>query len=271
MVAEGAYRFFFVHVMKTGGTSFVYQLLANFTADEVYPDVALDRRSPTDAEPYASVTALEQLSAERRRAIRVYTGHFPFVARELMGADVVTLTLLRDPVERVVSVLKHFKRLWPCYEELSLDAIYDDELVFRHFVESYQTRMFALTAADRTRSFASAVDYGVVRDALADPAHRAAALAPGAVVAIDADGLARAKQNLTAVEVVGVTDRFGEFVAALRDGYGWWPSGETYDPRANVSEEAWEASTALRARIERDNPFDRELYEHAKDLVATRR
>ena len=157
VAATAQQRFFFVHVMKTGGTSFVFQLLRNFAPDEVYPDVALDRRTPTDAEPYASLTALEQLSPERRAAIRVYTGHFPLVAREQMGSDVVSLTLLRDPVDRAVSVLKHFKRLWPRYHELELDAVYDDELVFRHFVEHYQTRMFALTEADHTRSFASAV------------------------------------------------------------------------------------------------------------------
>ncbi len=271
MVAASAHRFFFVHVMKTGGTSFVFQLLRNFAPDEVYPDTALDRRSPTDAEPYASLTALEKLSPERRRAIRVYTGHFPLVARELMGPDVVTLTLLRDPVDRVVSVLKHFKRLWPCYHELSLDAVYDDELVFRHFVEHYQTRMFALTAAGRTRSFASAVEFDTLHGALADPAKRAAALGPDAVVPVDAAALARAKANLATVDVLGVNEEFDAFVAALREGYGWWPAGETYDPRANVSEEPWEASDALRARIERDNPLDRELYEHAIELIAARR
>jgi hypothetical protein len=270
MVAASAHRFFFVHVMKTGGTSFVFQLLRNFAADEVYPDVALDRRSPTDAEPYASFTALEQLSAERRAAIRVYTGHFPLVARELMGPEIVTLTLLRDPVDRAVSVLKHFKRLWPCYHELSLDAVYDDELVFRHFVQHYQTRMFALTAADYTASFASAVDYDTLRRALADPARRAAVLAADAVMRVDAAGLQRAKENLASVDVLGVTEDFDAFVAAMRERYGWWPSGETYDPRANVSEEPWTASNALRTRIERDNPFDRELYEYARELLAAR-
>jgi hypothetical protein len=187
-----------------------------------------------------------------------------------MGPEVVTLTLLRDPVERVVSVLKHFKRLWPSYCDLSLDAIYDDELVFRHYVEHYQTRMFALTAADGTRSFASAVDFAVIHDALADPAQRPAALAPDAVVPVDAAALARARQNLASVDVLGVNERFDAFVASMRERYGWWPSGETYDPRANVSEEPWAASPALRTRIERDNPFDRALYEHAVELIAGR-
>ncbi len=272
MVAASAHRrFFFVHVMKTGGTSFVFQLLRNFAPDEVYPDGALDRRSPTDAEPYASLTALERLAPERRAAIRVYTGHFPLVAREQMGPDVVTLTLLREPVDRVVSVLKHFKRLWPRYHDLELDAVYDDELVFRHFVEHYQTRMFALDRADHTRAFASAVEYDVLRDALDDPDRRSAALAPDAVVPVDADRLARAKRNLAAVDVLGVNEDFAAFVGQMRDAYGWWPSGETYDPRANVSEEPWPASDALRSRIERDNEFDRALYEHAVELISSRR
>jgi hypothetical protein len=270
VAADRRQRFFFVHVMKTGGTSFVFQLSRNFAADEVYPDIARDRRSPTDAEPYASLTALERLTPERRDAIRIYTGHLPLAARDLMGPDLVTLTLLRDPVDRTVSVLKHFKRLWPRYGDLSLDAIYDDELVFRHFVEHYQTRMFALTPADGTRSFASVTDYATLRRALDDPSHASRALDAGAVVAMDKDRLTLAKRNLATVDVIGVNESFDAFVARLRDDYGWWPSGERFDARANVSAEPWEAGDALRARIERDGPFDRELYEYAHELIAAR-
>jgi hypothetical protein len=131
MGSPGAPRFFFVHVMKTGGTSFVFQLSANFAPAEVYPNEILDRRAPTDLEPYASLADLERLSPQRRAQIRVFTGHLPFAARELIGPDVVTLTLLRDPVERTISVLKHFKRLYARYRDLPLDAIYDDEIVYR--------------------------------------------------------------------------------------------------------------------------------------------
>jgi hypothetical protein len=271
MVAANEHRrFFFVHVMKTGGTSFVFQLSRNFAPDEVYPDEALDRRSPTDAEPYTSITSLEQLPPERREAVRIYTGHLPLVARELMGPNLVTLTLLRDPVDRTVSVLKHFKRLWPRYRDLPLDAIYDDEVVYRHFVEGYQTRMFALTRADDTHAFASVTDYETLRAALSDPARRPAALVPGAVVTIDARRLALAKRNLASVDVLGVNEAFDAFVAELRDHYGWWPSGEQFDARAFVSSEPWIASDALRARIERDNPYDRALYDYARELIAAR-
>ncbi len=70
--------------------------------------------------------------------------------------------------------------------------------------------------------------------------------------------------------MLGINEAFDAFVAELRDGYGWWPSGERFDARANVSSEPWVASDALRARIERDNPFDRALYDHARALIAAR-
>jgi hypothetical protein len=269
MGSPGAPRFFFVHVMKTGGTSFVYQMTANFAPGEVYPNEALDRRAPTDVEAYASVADLERVSPERRAEIRVYTGHLPFVARDLIGPDVVTLTLLREPVDRTISVLKHFKRLYARYRDLPLDAIYEDEIVYPQFVEHFQTRVFALDAADRPRAFAGAADFQSLRTALEAPAGAAPPLAPPIVV--DAGRLARAKHNLELVDVVGVNEAFGAFVAELRQRYGWWSDGATYDARANVSSEPWPASATLRARIARDTAIDKELYEHAREVIATRR
>jgi len=262
-------RFFFVHVMKTGGTSFVFQMAANFAPAEVYPHEALDRSSPTDVEPYASVDDLERLTPQRRAEIRVYTGHLPFAARELMGPDVVTLTLLRDPVDRTISVLKHFKRLYARYHDLPLDAIYDDGVVYPHFVQDFQTRVFALEAADHPRAFAGAADYNSLRAALEAPLGSHAPLTPP--VAIDVVRLAKAKENLAAVDVVGVNEAFAAFITELRERFGWWADGAEYDARANVSAEPWVATEALRARIARESACDEALYEHARELIAMRR
>ena len=268
MASDTAPRFFFVHVMKTGGTSFVFQMTTNFAPTEVYPNEALDRRAPTDVEAYASVDDLERLSPERRAEIRVYTGHLPFVARELIGPDVVTLTLLRDPVDRTISVLKHFKRLYARYRDLPLDAIYDDDIVYPHFVQDFQTRVFALERADHPRAFAGAADYRSLRAALEASPGSHSVLAPP--ISIDAARLARAKQNLDDVDVVGVNEAFGAFVAELRQRFGWWDDGAEYDARANVSSELWVATEALRARIAHESAHDRALYEHARELIAAR-
>jgi hypothetical protein len=263
-------RFFFVHVMKTGGTSLVLQMHSHFAADEIYPNERLDRRHRMDPEPYASLPDLLALTHERRAAIRVYAGHFPFMVRELLGADVVTLTLLRDPVDRTISVLKHFKRLYERYGDDPLGAVYDDELVFRNFVENYQTRMFALTAADHPVAFAGRVPYRDLRAALERPRGRGDDLPPGGTIAVDDDRLAHAKANLARTDIVGVCEDYGMFVEMLRSRFGWWPDGVDA-LRANVSEEAWDVDPALRRRIAADNAFDVELYEHARELVAARR
>lgn len=56
---------------------------------------------------------LAVLPDERRRRIRVYTGHFPYAAREILGGDIVTVTILRDPVKRTISLLRQFRRKAP--------------------------------------------------------------------------------------------------------------------------------------------------------------
>jgi hypothetical protein len=268
-------RFLFVHVMKTGGTSLVLHLLKQFQPREVYPDAALDRRDRDDVAPYAAISDLVALSPARRAEIRVYAGHFPFMARDLIGPDVRTLTLLRDPVERTVSVLKHFKRLRDRYRDLSLEEIYDDPVVFRFFVENHQTKVFSVAAADFPDAFASALSFEEISARLDEPGRDASATARAPdvpdTVTIDGARLARAKANLAAVDVIGTDDNFHTFVEDLRDRFGWWSAGIDDRPRANVSVEPWETSASLRTRILSDCRFDVELYAHARELIRQRR
>jgi hypothetical protein len=269
--ADDQRRFFFIHLMKTGGTSFVMHLLANFAPVETYPS-ELDKRDVADGEPYASIADLLALSPRRRAEIRFYAGHFPYMVRSALGVDVVAITLLREPVARTISVLNHFKRLNARYRDSSLEEIYDDEFVFRHFVENFQTRSFALTSDDCPQSFASAVGYRDIRAALDRPASMPMpAVHRGDTIAIDEPRLARAKSNLAEVDVVGVSDRFTEFVQELRRRFGWWPDDLDTSVRANVSSEGWDAGPELRRRIAQDNAFDAELYEFASELAARRR
>jgi hypothetical protein len=250
-------RFFFIHVMKTGGTSFVRQMLTNFEPDEVYPS-EVDRSSPSDIERYGDIPKMIDLSPERRARVRVYAGHLPYVASELLGIDLVRLTLLRDPVDRTVSMLKHLKRRMDRYADLSIEAIYDDDSAFRIFLGNAQTNVFALTADERDIVLAfmrsMAVDEPLTRTVPVEP-HR----------------FERAKANLANVDVIGLSEQYGDFVEELRARFGWWPAGVNAHVRMNVSSEDWPASPALRRRIAEELATDVEFYEYAKELVADRR
>jgi Sulfotransferase family len=230
-------RFFFVHIMKTGGATLRQHIYANFDTGAVFPVPSLD-----DMDRAWLLDYLLQLPPDRRATIRGYMGHYPYVATQLLGEDLVTLSILRDPVERTISYLKHCKRYHHQHRDLSLDEIYDDPFHFACFVANHQTKVFSMTTEDRLESFMD-------------------------VIAIDDRRLALAKDNLERVDVLGVHERYDEFVSELQERFEW-----RFDRAGNrrVSRERWNVSPALRRRIVSDNAADVELYEHALALQGRR-
>ena len=234
-------RFFFVHIMKTGGTTFLHQLFRNFAPDEVYPNNALD--CPKDRLwQHLQVAYLLGLSEERRRRIRAYTGHFPYVVCELLDLDLVTLTVLRDPIDRTVSLLHQLRRDAPRHKDAALEDIYEDEVVFPRLIQNHQTKIFSITASDGVKTFRDEVE-------------------------IDADRLLLAKRNLAQVDVIGVTEQYDEFLDQLEHRFGW---RFDRDLRANETAGAPDATPALRRRIADDNQLDLDLYDYARDLMKAR-
>ena len=85
--------------------------------------------------------------------IRVVTGHFPLCTTELLGAQFITLTILRDPVERTLSALRHHREKTPADSERSLEEIYEDPFRFE-LVHNHMVKMFSLSRGrdDRRRA-----------------------------------------------------------------------------------------------------------------------
>ena len=171
------------------------------------------------------------LTPERRSDVRIYTGHFPFMVRDLLDPGLVTLTVLREPIERTISVLKQFKRREERFRDSSLESIYEERPIFRFFVENHQTKVFSLAPDDNE----VAINCGLT---------------------IDDARFARAKHNLAQVDVIGLTEAYDDFVTEVRTRFGWWPSGLDGEVRANVSTEDWDVEPAFRERIAADNAYD---------------
>jgi hypothetical protein len=239
MSYRGPDRFFFIHVMKTGGSTFVQHIRANFERDEVYPYHELD---PEDQLPRFNVQYLTSLSPERRARIRLYMGHFPFVATQLLDTELVTLTILRDPVERTISYLKHCKRYHEQHRSLSLEEIYEDRLFFAMLMQDHQAKLFAMTPEDQPESYHD-------------------------VIEVDERRLEIAKANLERVDVLGLQERFPEFLEEVQRRYGWRIDG-VRDRRVG---EDTTVPSSFRRRIAEDNAADLEFYEHARRLWDRRR
>jgi hypothetical protein len=206
--------------------------------------------SDLDLRQHLSIAYLLSLPAERRRRIRLYTGHWPYVAGELLGDDLFAFTMLRDPVERTISLLRQHRASLrandvPGAADLTLEAVYEDPMFFEPFVHNHQTRIFSMTREDEPRGYLHVID-------------------------VDDRRLELAKRNLARIDVVGLTEEYPSFVAELsrRSGLAIEVGRNSNVTRADQKDPVGES---FRRRIAADNRFDVELYEHARELVARRR
>jgi hypothetical protein len=232
-------RFFFVHVLKTAGNSLLLRLRRCFDEAAIYPRAS--DLQPFEELGYLNVDRLLEQWALRGDSLRVIAGHFPLCASEILGAPFTTLTVLREPVARTLSFLRHERTSNPAVGDWSLEQIYEDPDHFDHLIHNHMVKMFALTPEEMTQ--------GAVTPVTFTRAH-----------------LERAKQRLTTVDVVGLQEHFEEFCSVMSRRFGL----DLGPPlRANATEPA-AVSRALRRRIEHDNELEIELYEFACDLWTER-
>lgn len=231
-------RLFFLHVMKTGGATLLSHILRNYERSAIYP------YKSEDADIYRanySLDYLTQLAPERRDRIQIYTGHFPFVAVDLLEEPLTTITVLRDPVERTLSYLRHCRLHHEQHRGMALEEIYEDPIYFPCFIHNHQAKLFALTEADGPKSYME-------------------------VLEVDQRRLDLAKENLTRVDVVGLQEDFEGLLARLRFQLGW-RIDRIPSRRVNPGEPV---AASFRKRIAEDNAADVEFYRHALELCERR-
>lgn len=279
-------KFLFIHVMKTGGTSIADIIAANFRASDRYPDACVTPLPDIFAriEAYLFVPALVSKVNALQGQLRMVRGHVPYSVRKLLNDSYIAMTLVRDPIERTVSYLTHCKRYHTEHHNLALEQIYDDPWFHATFIRNYQTKIFSMSAQEalvEDRFLAGAARLPP-RQELGDESNLSNDVkqlrrnAPGrfalecfaastGVIVVDEKRLQIAKENLSAVEVVGTTEQYDRFLKRLVDQYGWRIE---FIPHRHAGEKQSISPEFLR-RIELDNVYDIELYEHAK-AIATR-
>lgn len=231
---------FFVHVMKTGGTSFVQHAEANLSPEEIWPRPGIQDGLPAGEGIYSRTDVVLGLDAEERARVRFYSGHMPSVIPELLGVD-ITLTVLRDPVERAISYLRQARRLLPEMRGRSLLEVYEDPWQHGFFINEYQVRQFAKRPGD-------------------DLHHMG-------LIEIDDGRMELAVANLERIDVVGLQEEYADFERRAVVALGWrW----TEVPSLRISEDREPVPDGLRERIREENPADVAFYEHAVQLVRRR-
>jgi hypothetical protein len=181
------------------------------------------------------VHELTKLTATQLRRLRAVMGHVWFGLHEALPRPATYLTLLRDPVERVLSIY---------YYHAASHGL-------RVGVEEYlrTARDFEIDNA-QTRYLCGRIEGVDVRFTECTP-----------------EMLERAKRNLRGhFSVVGITERFDESLLLMGRTYGWHlPGYHVYNvnPRRPRGRKV---SQRIRERIAEHNRFDAQLYAFANEL-----
>ena len=224
----------FVHLPRTGGTTIEKVLDRKYRSRVLHVETLWD--------PLASVG---DLPLDQRAAARAVAGHVHYGVHEYIPRDCTYVTMLRDPVARVVSMYGFIRgnpKHW-----------LHDELVR----SGMELREFVETAADpgvdneQTRLIA-----GLGSGELGQPPSP-----------LSSDALEQAKRNLGTFLVVGLTERFNDSFILLRRALGWRLPMYMSVNAARSSEGAPVDEGAIAAIRER-NRFDLELYDFARELFA---
>jgi pyrroloquinoline quinone (PQQ) biosynthesis protein C len=239
-VSNGTERYFFVHLQKTAGTTMRQRLSHYFGEHAIYPNGS-DGKNVYQV--VVSIDHLLERMAVRGHEVRVIAGHFPVCTAELLGGGFRSFTVLREPVERTLSYLRHHRQQTAEDRHKTLEEIYDDPFRFHGLAHNHMTKMFSLTLDEMTAGMLTRVEFTEER-------------------------VQRAKANLASLDLVGVQERFQEFCDELNEHFGW---SLGHQPKwANRTEQV-EVSDAFRERIIADHAADLELYEFALQLVEERR
>jgi hypothetical protein len=226
---------FFVHLQKTAGTSLVGRLRQLLGEDAVYPP-----RRTDDVNWVLSVDRLVEHWQARRDELRVLTGHFPYCTTTLLDTPVHTVTVLRHPVPRTLSYLRHHRKLTPEDRDRPLEAIYDDPFRFRCMIHNHMVKMLGMDASEMTA--------GMITELECTPAH-----------------LERAKATLRRIDLVGTQERYDSFWSAFGDRFGL-----DLGPMAFANQtDPVDVDPDFLERIEADNALDVALYEEAVALTST--
>ena len=177
-------RWFFVHLMKTGGTSLFFMLQRQFPRGDIFPP------RENAAELSIDTRAAMAETGNPDSPFRLIAGHYPLSCIEGAPGEWKTFTLLRHPVSRVLSALR---RQRDRSGNGTAESIYDDPVRHQLWFDNYMVKALGSTLED--------LQGGMFR---CEPRH-----------------LDRALVALEEIDVIGVSEDFNPFVARLEERFGW--------------------------------------------------
>lgn len=232
----------FLHIPKAAGTTLTQILRRQYSEQQI---LCLTLPNNTKALPHSEklqikLDKLRQLSDSEKRQIKLLHGHFPFGAHELLPQSATYITMLRDPVKRVISTYFYAKRTpgHRHYEKINQEGISLKDYISSKInpqLNNGQVRML---------SGKSDVDFGNCNEKM----------------------LEKAKSNLNNYfSVVGTLESFDKTVLSIKEVLGY---NNVFYSKTNVSKSKndQQIDSNLIEMIKSENELDLELYNYVLKL-----
>ncbi len=251
---------FFVHVMKTGGTTALQSLRRTYPAEARYPEGGIDSLIAAKGAPQA----LFDLEAQRREGLRFIAPHVPLSAalqfqREAQRNVNITL-VLRDGLDRAVSHLRQVARRFDY--AYSYRELLDLPLLGNFFFSNHQTRALTAGVNDWPLWEACFSALGMLESYL-DGELDSFAVAP-----VPESGLPVAIASLGALDVLGLQEDFDNWWQRCHRRYGWsqTPIADVNVGAAQEPAEAPSIPASILDELRERNRLDTQLYAAARKL-----
>lgn len=230
----------FVHLPKTGGVTLTELIYRQIGRDKVFQITA--------GKIHDSILRFSKMSSHQRSQYDAVVGHMPIGIDRFIPQESMYMTLLRDPIERLISEYYFIKRN---PEHRIHKEIASGSMDLRRYVERQQDNVLVrrlwnydlLGSKTYWAEFRSQPVKGKMID--------------------------EAKSNLRdRFGVVGLCERFDETVMLIASELGW---GFPFYEEHNVTPDRptrYDIDPQTRRLIEEKTEFDQELYRYAEEIYA---
>jgi hypothetical protein len=231
----------FLHIPKTAGTTLKHIFQHQYEPKEVFELYSLQQKPRKGIDEYLS------LSKKQQSRIKMITGHIGFGLHEYLDRPYKYITVLRNPVKRVISYYQLHQRRKP--QEIAARVSLEE---FVRTWDSCQNDMTKYLSQDKIKA-----QLTFAKDHIHSP------------ILCTQSSLEQAKLNLKQnIEVVGLLEQFDQTLILLKRNLGWKVFPYVKHNVTKNRSQAENIPTSTLELIRSLNQFDIQLYDYAKELFA---
>jgi len=141
-------QWLFIHIMKTAGTSF-RRFTEESKPSDIYPSTKTLSQNPQRGWYLPSEQFINHLNQNSKELdkFRFFFGHYPYCIAELLNGNFNVATVLRDPIERSISMIKHRRQSKPeLFSKMSDIEILKKTNLLDNQIRNYQTKVLGMAA-----------------------------------------------------------------------------------------------------------------------------